>query len=98
MKISELVHYRELLASLRPQDSLATLQREMDPVLYSIDTHRIQMPEYLARLQILRESASSAITQFNQEIDLLQQDLLDQISALEPSYFARSYQLSLIHI
>lgn len=92
MKISDLAHYRELLESLVTQASLHTVQGELDPVLHAVDTHRIQMPEHLARLQHLRDSAARQITEFYQQVGHLQQDLLDQISALEPSYFARSYQ------
>lgn len=92
MKISELVHYRELLDTLIPKASLLTMQGEMDSVLHAVDTHKIQMPEYLDRLQHLKDTATSAVSEFSQEINRLQIDLLEKIAALEPIYFARSYQ------
>lgn len=92
MKISELVHYRELLESLLPKVSLHTLQGELDPVLYAVDTHKIQMPQYLDRLRDLRNTVITDVTEFSEEIKRLQSDLVQQISALEPNYFARSYQ------
>lgn len=92
MKISELAHYRELLETLRPRSIHHAIKSAMDPVIHAVDTHRIKLPEHLRNLQGYRETVAENVTRFDQELDLILQDLLEQIQALEPKYLAQSYQ------
>lgn len=93
MKISELAAYRETLEDLRPRDSLPMLAKELDSVLYLVANKPIQMPVALAGLEQSRDRAMQSIHDFNQQLDAVLADLLQQIQSLEPSYLARSYQL-----
>jgi SAM-dependent methyltransferase len=93
MKISEIAAYRELLESMRPHQSRRSVSAELDPLIDTIERHSNQMPRYLAELQYHRAEVLSSLQQFDVVLDGLLAALLDQITALEPSYLARSYQL-----
>jgi SAM-dependent methyltransferase len=92
MKISELAHYRELLESLRPSTVDRAIRAEMDNLIDTIRRHPSQMPTRLQDMQTARNTALSATVQFDQALDQMLCDLLEQIKALEPRYLAQSYQ------
>lgn len=92
MKISELAHLRELIQSIRPRDGCRLIAREIDTTIDTIERQRNQMPMHLDQLSAAREIVSDGMNQFNQELDRILQDLLQQIQALEPRYLAQSYQ------
>lgn len=92
MKISELAHYRELLQSLRPSTVDRAIRAEMDNVIDTIRRHPSQMPTHLQDMQAARDTALSATVEFDQALDQMLWDLLEQIKALEPRYLAQSYQ------
>jgi SAM-dependent methyltransferase len=92
MKISELAHYRELLESLRPSTVDRAIRAEMDNLIDTIRRHPSQMPTRLQDMQTARNTALSATVQFDQALDQMLSDLLEQIKALEPRYLAQSYQ------
>jgi len=93
MKISEIAAYRELLESLRPQQTLRSVQAELDPLIHTVEAHANQMPTHLQELIDHRQQVVNGLGQFDAVLDGLLDRLLDQIKALEPSYLARSYQL-----
>lgn len=92
MKISELAHYRELLQSLRPSTVDRAIRAEMDNLIDTIRRHPSQMPTHLQDMQAARDTALSATVEFDQALDQMLWDLLEQIKALEPRYLAQSYQ------
>ena len=93
MKISELAAYREVLEDLKPKDSPAAINRELDAVLYVVANRAIAMPKALADLTHARDESLAGVTKFDASLQRLLDDLLEQIKNLEPVYLARSYQL-----
>lgn len=92
MKLSELAHYRELIESLRPRSVDRVIKAEMDPLIYTMESQRVQMPTHLHTLQIIRHAAMEQAQYFDQQVDKVLSDIDAQIQALEPRYLAQSYQ------
>lgn len=93
MKISELAAYRELIDSLRPQQSDLILRSELDPVIDTVSKHANQMPPHLAELEQARAEIFQGLGVFQAGMDAISETLLKQIQDLEPQYLARSYML-----
>lgn len=93
MKISELAAYRELLESLRPQQSDLILRSELDPVIDTVAKHANQLPQHLTVLETARSETFKGLTAFQEGMDVISEILLKQIQDLEPQYLARSYML-----
>ena len=93
MKLSELVAYRELLEELRDNLDPRIIRDALDPVLHVVSTHNNQFPSVLTELQRTRYNAQTSLTEFMDQFDVLIDRVVDQITALEPTYLAASYRL-----
>ena len=93
MKLSELVAYRELLEELRDNLDPHIIRDALDPVLHVVSTHNNQFPSVLTELQRTRYNAQTSLTEFMDQFDVLIDRVVDQITALEPTYLAASYRL-----
>lgn len=93
MRLSELVAYRELLEELRDNLDPHIIRDTLDPVLYVVSTHANQFPSLLTELQRTKHSAQTSLSEFIDQFDVLIGRVVDQITALEPTYLAASYRL-----
>lgn len=93
MKISTLAAYREVLEDLRSDKVSQAIAGGMDPIIHLISNHVIEMPSILEEIKTTRDQAQQTADKFDQQVQAVLDDLLAKIEGLEPSYFARSYQL-----
>jgi SAM-dependent methyltransferase len=93
MKLSELVAYRELLEEMRDKVDPHIIRDSLDPVIHVVSSHTNQFPSVLTELQNTRNSSHQSLTEFMCQFDVLISRVVDQITALEPTYLAASYRL-----
>ena len=93
MKISQLIKQIEMLDANRPRGLDDQVISDLNHVIFQIEKYRLQTPDILSDLKHGAKVAGDAIKQFDLDLDLLRDRLLEQIKGLEPSYLANSSRL-----
>lgn len=93
MKLSELVHYRNLLEKYKPGDMAPIVREQVGHVRHVVESHSVQFPILLNKLNQNYNEILSSFDSYSKTIDELQKSVTDLIDSIQPDYFAKSYEL-----
>ena len=92
MKLSELVHYLNLLErfSIEPVESVA--RPSLNDIVHMVQSHQFQLDTVSDTIGLRRDNVMQAIQNFDNYVTDLKKTLRDKITELEPALFQQSYQ------
>jgi len=93
MKLSQLVAYFNHLDQFDAGAASTAMTQRLDPMIHTVSTHDLQFHDYSAKLAQVRGSIQAGMTEFDQVLRDLRQELRTSIEALEPQYLRASYDL-----
>lgn len=93
MKLSTLVHYKNLLEKYVPSDIPSVINGQVGHVRYVISDHAIQFPELIQKLDLEYQSILESCDRFTRTIQEIQAEIQTLIDSVESEYFAKSYHL-----
>lgn len=93
MKLSTLVHYRNLLEKYTPNDLPFVINGGTGHVKHLVNEHDIQFPRLTQQLNQEYQSILSSFNRFKGTIGDIQAEIESLIGSIESEYFSKSYQL-----
>lgn len=93
MKLSQLVHYRNLLRSYTPGDMAPVINEHAGHALHLVQNQTIQFPSLAAKLEANFGNIHQAFSSFSATIEEIQSEIQTLINDIEPGYFTESYRL-----
>jgi hypothetical protein len=93
MKLSQLVHYREMLDEYIPQDTRAVLQGLLNPVRHVVNSNEIQLAGLAHNMDQHYEQLQQDLDKFDNSLICIRDRIQQLIGNIEPSYLAASYRL-----
>lgn len=93
MKLSTLIHYRNLLRKYTPVDTETLVREHIGHAQHLVQTHEIQFPSLTKQLDDKYQNILSSFVEYKDTIGSVQQEIQKLIDSIEPEYFAKSYQL-----
>lgn len=93
MKLSRLVAYANHLDQFDAGSANTAVAQVLDPVIHAVSNHDLQFHDFAHRLAQARGRIQTGITDFDQILRDLRQDLRTTIETLEPQYLRASYDL-----
>jgi len=92
-ELSTLIRHLNHLGDFNPEAALVSVSRDLDPVIYAVNTHAVQVADIAAGINDSRAQVDLAITQVLSGISQLKQELQAMVEKIEPKYLADSYNL-----
>lgn len=93
MKLSEIVRYRNNLDIVTPQDIETQVLSEIKPVIHTVNTGEIQLPNLLNQLVANESQIIESVKDFRNTLVSIKQEIDQIIESMEPTYLAHSYRL-----
>lgn len=93
MKLSTLVHYRNLLRKYTPADMMPIVNEHAGHARHLVNTHEIQFHSLTQQINRDFENIVDSFSKYTQTIESIQQEIQTLIDEIEKEYFAKSYQL-----
>ena len=93
MKLSRLIHFRNILQDHRCKHTDTLIKKELGPNLYNAESHEIQFPALIQQLKQDADAVSQAFDKFDSTVQQIIDQVVTIIDSIEPGYFAESYSL-----
>jgi hypothetical protein len=92
MKLSELVAYRNLLATKEFDPEHEVITQRLEHIMYTVTNHPVQFPICNIDLGLRAKNIKKSLKDFRGELETLKNEINTQILRLEKSYYQRSLQ------
>lgn len=93
MKLSDLVHYRNLLKEHTPGDMSASIREHVGHALYLVQEEKLQFSELTQQLAYDYQEIFQSFSNFTNTVNDIQYQIRKLINDSEPEYFKESYRL-----
>ena len=93
MKLSELVNFRNQLDQLSITMAHRNADLEINKITHLVNSQPMQFGQFAVILENQRASISQSFTAFDQELQLLKQEVTKSIAVAEKPWFEESYRL-----
>lgn len=93
MKLSQIVSFKNYLEEITPLDAPGMIYEKLGDVLHGVQTRDVQFSNLTETLGNNYQSIIKSINKFEYSLDNIKIELDNEISRLEPSYYAESYRL-----
>ena len=93
MKLSALIHYRNLLEDYTPKNTSTVVQQQVGHALHLIQENQLQFADLTQTAIDDYDNIGQAFDTFTATIQNIQKEIRNQIDTIEPEYFKKSYQV-----
>ena len=93
MKLSALVHYKNILDEISVMPLEKNTQIEISKITNIVQTQSIQIEDFAQLLEKRQQQVSESLLSFEQQLEALKHQLKQQITIAEKPWFAESYRL-----